>query len=107
LRSHALPTWRWTHFLAGEKRDVIIGARLKRYGLQSGWPELILASPSGRLHCLKLKRQGETLSDAQNDFWLWCISHGVPHSVAFAFDEALAVLDAWKCLRITLPKRTG
>jgi hypothetical protein len=102
LRCHALPTWRWSHFPAGEKRDIITGARLKRYGLQSGWPDLILASPSGQLHCLELKRIGETLSDAQNDFRLWCISHGVPHSVAFTFDEALAALDHWGCLRILI-----
>jgi hypothetical protein len=102
LRCHALPTWRWSHFPAGEKRDIITGARLKRYGLQSGWPDLILVSPSGRLHCLELKRIGETLSDAQEDFQTWCIRHGVPHSVAWTLDEALATMDSWGCLRIKI-----
>jgi hypothetical protein len=107
LHDHCLPTWRWSHFPAGEKRDVITGARLKRYGLRTGWPDLILASPEGRLHCLELKRLGETLSEAQQDFQLWCVRHGVPHCVADTFDQALAALDYWGCLRIALPKRTG
>ena len=102
LRCHALSTWRWSHFPAGEKRDVITGARLKRYGLQSGWPDLILASPTGLLHCLELKRQGETLSEAQEDFRMWCVRHGIQHCVAYALDQALVALDHWGCLRIKI-----
>jgi hypothetical protein len=76
LRDHALPEWQWTHV-----------------------PDFILVPPAGQLHCLELKRQGETLSDAQERFQLWCIRHGVPHSVAYSVDDALAVLNAWGCLR--------
>jgi hypothetical protein len=54
------------------------------------------------LHCLELKRQGETLSDAQEDFQNHAIRHGWPHSVAYTLDEALAVLDAWGALRIKI-----
>jgi hypothetical protein len=61
-----------------------------------------LLSPSGLFHGLELKRQGETLSDTQEAFQRWCIRHGLPHSVAYSFDEALAVLDAWRCLRIKI-----
>jgi hypothetical protein len=105
LRLHALPTWRWSHFPAGERRDVITGARLKRYGLQSGWPDLILISPSGGLHCIELKRAGEQLSEPQRDFQTWAVSHAVPYVVAYSIDDALAALGHWGCLRITVPKR--
>jgi hypothetical protein len=104
LRDHARPEWRWTHFPAGERRDVRTGARLKRMGLQKGWPDVVLISPAGLFHALELKREGEPLTDEQQEFQLWCCRFGVPHSVAYSFDEALAVLSAWGCLRIALPK---
>jgi len=102
LKDHALPTWRWSHFPAGERRDVITGARLKRMGLQRGWPDFVLVSPHGAFHGLELKRLGEDPTDEQLDFQLWCIRHGVAHSVADSFDLALAALDAWGCLRIRI-----
>jgi hypothetical protein len=99
LRRHALPEWRWTHFPAGERRDVITGARLKRMGLQRGFPDIQLISPAGLFHGLELKRAGESLTDDQADFQLWCIRSGVPFSVCRTTEEAFAVLDAWQCLR--------
>jgi hypothetical protein len=102
LRCHALPSWRWTHFPAGEWRGIITGARLKRMGLQRGFPDIQLISPAGLFHGLELKRAGENLTDDQEAFQLWCVAHGVPHSVAYSIDEALAVLAAWGCLRIKI-----
>jgi hypothetical protein len=49
---------------------------------------------------LELKRQGETLSGAQEAFQLWCVKHGIPYSVCHTFDQALAVFDGWGALRI-------
>jgi hypothetical protein len=97
-----LPSWRWSHFPAGEQRGIITGSRLKRFGLQRGWPDLQLLSPLGKFHGLELKRLGEELTEDQADFQLWCIAHAVPYSVAYSIDEALAVLDAWGCLRIKI-----
>jgi hypothetical protein len=77
----------------------------KRYGLQAGWPDLILVSPCGQMHCLELKRIGKTLSDDQEDFRDWCIRHGVPHVVAFTIDEVLTAFDQWGCLRIKIGGR--
>jgi len=107
LSDHALPTWRWSHFPAGEHRDVRTGARLKRMGLQKGWPDIVLINPAGLFHGLELKRRGETLTDEQQDFRVWCCRFGVPHSVAYSFDDAFAVLSAWGCLRIMLPEKIG
>jgi VRR-NUC domain len=102
LRCHALPSWLWTHFPAGELRDVITGARLKRMGLQRGWPDFLLVSPHGSVRFLELKRQGEPLSCAQEEFRVFCIRHGILHVVADTFDQALAILDHWGCLRVKI-----
>jgi hypothetical protein len=100
LRRFARPDWRWSHFPAGEHRDVRTASKLKQMGVQRGWPDFVLFDPSGRLHALELKRQGEDLTDDQEDFQTWCIAHGVRHSVARTSDEALEVLGAWGALRI-------
>jgi hypothetical protein len=92
LKDHALPEWRVAR----------TGARLKRMGLKRGWPDFVLVSPHGAFHGLELKRLGEDLTDEQLDFQLWCIRHGVAHSVADSFDLALATLNAWGCLRIRI-----
>jgi hypothetical protein len=102
LSRHAHPEWRWTHFPAGERRDVRTGARLKRMGLQKGWPDFQLVSPLGQLHCLELKRIGEKLSTEQDEFRLWCIKHGVPHVVADRLDEVLGAFAVWDCLSIKI-----
>jgi hypothetical protein len=102
LKDHAIPTWRWSHFPAGERHDVRTGARLKRMGLQKGWPDFQLVSPRGLFHALELKRVGEELTEEQQDFQVWCCRFGVPHSVACSLNDALAVLDAWGVLRVRI-----
>ena len=101
LRRFAKPDWRWSHFPAGEHRDKRTAAKLKAMGTQPGWPDFMLFDPSGRLHALELKRQGEGLSEGQREFKDWCAGR-VPHSVSYSVDDALAVLDAWEVLRIKL-----
>ena len=100
LRRFARPDWRWSHFPSGELRDIKTASKLRAMGLARGWPDFVLIDPSGRLHALELKRQGETLADDQEAFQEWCIAHGVPHSVTRSVDEALTVLNAWGALRI-------
>ena len=100
LRRFIRPDWRWSHYPAGELRNPRTAAKLKAMGTMPGWPDLLVLSPPGRLHGLELKRQGEDLSEAQEAFQTWAIAHGVPYSVAWSIEEALAVLGAWDCLRI-------
>ena len=102
LRRFARLDWRWSHFPSGEHRDVRTAAKLKAMGVQRGWPDFTLFDPTGRLHALELKREGETLTDDQEDFQIWCIARGVPHSVSRSVDEALMVLDAWGVLRVKI-----
>jgi hypothetical protein len=102
LRDHCRPEWQWFHPGSGELRDIRTAVKLKRMGLKPGLPDIALISPKGFFHGLELKRRGESLSEAQKDFQLWAIRHGIPHSIAFTFDQALAVLDAWGALRIRI-----
>jgi hypothetical protein len=105
LREHCLPEWRWGHISSGELRTIQTAARLKRMGAPRGSPDFLLISPCALLRCLELKRIGETLTDDQEQFRLWCSGHGIPHVVGRTFDEALAAFDRWDCLRIELPGR--
>ena len=102
LRRFARPDWRWSHFPAGEHRDVRTAAKLKAMGVQRGWPDFVLFDPTGRLHALELKRLGETLSEDQEAFQEWSIARGIPHSVSRSLDEALTVLGAWGALRVKI-----
>jgi hypothetical protein len=105
LRRFSRPDWRWSHFPAGEHRDVKTAAKLKAMGVQRGWPDFVLFDPSGRLHALELKREGESLTEDQEDFQTWCIARGVPHSVSRSMDAALTVLGDWGALRIKIGGR--
>jgi VRR-NUC domain len=102
LREHALPGWQWTHIASGEMRDIRTATKLKRMGVRKGWPDFVLVPPTGQMHCLELKREGEKLTGEQEAFQTWCIAHAIPHSVVFTLREALAVLDSWRCLRVKL-----
>jgi hypothetical protein len=107
LRDHCRPDWQWTHIAHGETRDIRSATKLKQMGVRRGWRDFILVPPVGQLHCLELKRIGEKLSPDQEEFRLWCVSHGVPHAIAFTIDDALLALDRWDCLTIKIPDRAG
>lgn len=106
LRRWATPGWNWTHFPAGEYRDPVTGARLKRMGLQPGWPDLILlppkGSPNGRPHFLELKRRGGKLSAWQAGFQLWCMLNDCPYACIDDYKAAVAILQRWGALRASV-----
>ncbi len=103
LRRWATPGWIWTHLPMGELRDAVTGARLKRMGVQPGWPDLILIPPAGpkfwqRPHFLELKRRGGKLTEHQAGFALWCKLNGCPHEVCDTYDAAVKILKQWGAL---------
>ncbi len=102
LRDHCRKDWQWTHIASGELRDKRTAGKLRNMGLQRGWHDFVLVHPIWQLHCLELKRVGETLSDEQETFREWCITHGVPHVVAYSIDEVLVAFAEWDCLRIKI-----
>jgi hypothetical protein len=108
LRRWAMPGWRWTHLPLGEerpsqiikgKRVSLAGARLKRAGVNPGWPDFILLSPTALAHFLELKRRGEDLSDTQEDFADWCSEHQAPFVSTHDFKVALKTLQGWGAVR--------
>jgi hypothetical protein len=98
LRKHARPEWIWAHVPNGEKRDPRTAAKLKAMGVKAGLSDFLLVSPAGVAHFLELKREGERLSDPQEDFKLWCTTHGVPFVVAHSIGHVLVALATWRCL---------
>ena len=102
LNDHAKPGWIHFHVPNGERREIKTGARLKKMGVRRGVPDLVLFSPSGKIHLLELKRNGENLSPSQEEFRGWAIRTGVPFVTAHSFTEALVALDTWGVLRIKI-----
>lgn len=100
LRVGCAPGWLWSHFPAGEHRDEITGALLKRMGLKPGWLDLLLIAPDGIHHWLELKRGKAPLTDDQEAFLGALRARGVPCAVARSFDEAIAQLRDWGALRL-------
>jgi hypothetical protein len=103
LRRWASPSWRWTHFPSGENRSAITGARLKRMGVQRGWPDFLLLAPDETgLHFLELKRRGQKLTADQTDLHLWCVLHGYPFATVDNYEMALTVLRQWGAVRTSV-----
>jgi hypothetical protein len=77
-------------------------------GLQRHWADFIFLSPNGLAHFLELKRLGKKLNDGQKDFRLRCIARGNPYEIAWTIDEALLILEKWKCLNVQYtPRRSN
>ena len=100
LRVGCVAGWLWTHFPAGEHRDEATGARLKRMGLQKGWPDFLLIDSTGKHHWLELKRGKAPLTKEQEAFRDACQARGVAWAVARSFDEAIVALTLWGALRL-------
>jgi len=102
LRRWLMPGWRWTHIPLGEHRTKATAAKLKRMGVNPGWPDIILLSPLGLPHFLELKRRGGDLTDQQDEFKQWCRDRKVPHFVTDSFDAAVAQLKTWGAVRAAI-----
>ena len=115
LRRWQTPGWRWSHFPAGEWRHPATAMRLKRMGVQVGWPDFILLSPREHLvdgeqyvrahgitHFLELKREGSKLTDWQHSFMEFCTLNGYPYVWCDNFADAIACLKNWGALRASV-----
>ena len=81
----------WTAFPAGEHRSAITGARLKRMGVQRGWPDYILIY-QGRTFGIELKAPKGKLSEHQKDVADAFTANGCGWTVARTLDEVEAFL---------------
>jgi hypothetical protein len=90
-REHGMQGWRWPT-CSGASRGPIGAGGITRHTVRSFRP---VARP-------RTEGEGEALTEDQEAFQEWAISHGVLHSVSRSVDEALAVLDAWGTLRVKI-----
>jgi hypothetical protein len=93
------PRWEYSHFPAGEKRDMRTGAILKAMGLKPGWPDFIFVGPLGDLRFLEVKSTYGELSEAQQAFFARMRSRGIECRVARSIDEAIRILTGWGVVR--------
>jgi hypothetical protein len=96
--------WLHTHIgHGGFKLDIIPRMELKRKGLKPGWADFILLAPHpAKAHFLELKRQGETLSDVQQEFQFFCLANGYPYAVADTLPDVIATLKDWGAIRASV-----
>jgi hypothetical protein len=98
LRRLARPGVVWWHTPNGERRDARDGAKLARFGVRAGMPDLFVLI-AGRLYGLELKRFGGRLSAAQRDMHMALTVAGATVTTAASIDDALVVLRRWGAIR--------
>jgi hypothetical protein len=108
VRRWILPGWVWSHFPAGEarpheiingKRVSLTGARLKRMGLNTDFPDFQFFHVRGRCCFLELKRKGEIANEGQAAMAVHLIRAGHGYLCTDSFDDAIATLVDWQILR--------
>jgi len=85
----------WTHFPAGEARTAITGAKLRRFGLKRGWPDLIFVLPGGRFAALELKAAAGRQSPDQKALQAEIERLGSLYLVCRTLAEVEGALAAW------------
>lgn len=81
----------WTHFPAGEARNAVTGARLKRMGTQRGWPDYLVLHDGGVL-AIELKAEKGKQSSEQMEFAERLTAIGGKYHVARSLDDVKAAL---------------
>src|SRR5262245_35760165 len=95
--------WYWWHHPAGENRDAVTGARLKRMGNKPGISDfLFISRPHATLHALELKRKGRKPSPAQMSFLAIVTLLGGRAEWVDSYEDAIRVLKDWGAVRVSL-----
>jgi len=99
VRLFAMPGWKWTHLPFGEHRSPATAGRLKRMGVNPGWPDFLFVSPTGQHHYVELKRTAEKGSVAQEDMRRFLEAGHVPYLMSTSVNVILSRLRDWGALR--------
>jgi hypothetical protein len=114
LKRWCNPHWKWTHLPLGEHREHRInprtgkryspsGQRLKRMGVNPGWPDFIFVGPEQQVFWLELKRRRSgRLSEDQSDVLAHLVACGFAVLVTTSLDDAVATLKQAGILRSTM-----
>jgi hypothetical protein len=77
------------------KRSVIGGRMLKAEGMITGWPDLTVVGPGGRIAFLEVKSAKGHTTDAQDDCLGMLQRMGHDVAVVRSQDEAVLMLQEW------------
>jgi hypothetical protein len=77
------------------KRSVIGGRMLKQEGMITGWPDLTVVGPGGRIAFLEVKSAKGHTTDAQDDCLGMLQRMGHDVAVVRSQDEAVLMLQEW------------
>jgi hypothetical protein len=91
--------WEWTHLPFGEYRPPTTAGRLKRMGVNGGWPDYVFVSPQAVCHWVEVKRDGDTRSDDQLRLGDLFTRNDVPYLASSNVGLILRTLQSWGALR--------
>ena len=77
------------------KRSVIGGRMLKAEGMITGWPDLTVVGPGGRIAFLEVKSAKGHTTDAQDDCLGMLQRMGHDVAVVRSQDDAVLILQEW------------
>jgi hypothetical protein len=77
------------------KRSVIGGRMLKQEGMITGWPDLTVVGPGGRIAFLEVKSAKGHTTDAQDDCLGMLQRMGHDVAVVRSQDDAVLMLQEW------------
>lgn len=79
------------------KRSLQYGVRLKRMGMQKGFPDLIIPLPKGKYHGLYIEvKVGNNTTTADQKKWLTILhGNGYAATACWGIDEGMAVVNRY------------
>lgn len=87
------------HTPNGGKRSKASGGKLHAMGVVPGVFDLIFLLPGPRTCLLELKVSGGSVSKEQTEFARGLDELGIEWAIAWSLDQALAILEAWDCIK--------
>lgn len=97
-RKFIQPGWDWTHLPFGEFRTKATAGRLKRMGVNPGWPDYLFLSPTRQPHWVEVKRVGEKPKPEQQRLAKLFAENDVPYLISSDVGLILRTLQAWGAL---------
>ena len=101
IRQFLNPKWRAVHLPFGEHRNPSTAGRLKRMGVEPGWPDWLLVGPN-KVCFLELKRGNGRPSPQQDAIAAHLVASGCAYSIAWSYARAIKSLQDWGALPMTI-----
>jgi hypothetical protein len=92
LQQALAPNWIYYHTPNGEKRAKATAALLKAMGVKPGVADFTFIGPGPHIVFLELKREGGTLSKAQQEFRAHVRACGCTYHLAYDLEDAIGTL---------------